>query len=144
MTSKDIEIDFDKLVEIFNTNGKTSAKEYIEDTYGEKYELIQRRLTKETSYFFNRNTRKYEKQSVSTVNFLSMNELFNGKPEEKSLPIQEYNSSDYDIDFQKLVVDLLKDKMLEINKYIQFDQSRKLVTINGKSLEYNGYKVNII
>ena len=43
--------------------------------------------------------------------------------------------------FKDMIVNLMKDKMQEISKYIHLEQSTKLALINIKKLEESGYQV---
>lgn len=145
MTYK-IDIDFEKVIEIFNNSGKASAKEYVKETYGVKYDFVQRQIYRHTSYAFNKSTRKYELSDKPTEPFLSMDELCNKSIESS---VSEENDSKevtnaYDLKFQNLIVDMMKDRLCELTKFISIDQGRKNIVINLKSLEMNGYNLKVL
>lgn len=145
MTYK-IDIDFEKVIEIFNSSGKESAKEYIWETYGVKYDFVQRQIYKQTSYIFNKSTRKYELSDKPNEPFLSMDELCN-KSIEPSINEDNYSkevNNPYDLEFQNLIVDMMKDRLCELTKFISIDQGRKNIVINLKSLETNGYNLKVL
>ena len=141
---KKIDVDFDKIVEVFNNEGKEATKRYVESTYNCSYAHVQRRIKEEGNYIFSRHTRKYEPIDYSAVEFMTLEELY---MEEKIIKISDedspafgFNPQSDDI-FKDIVVNLMKDKIQEISKYIHLEQSTKLVLISLKSLEHNGYKV---
>jgi len=144
---KNKNIDFDKLIEIFNKDGKQAAKAFVEETYNSSYAIIQRRIKSETNYCFNRNTRKYEIQETEEPEFMSIEELYEGKSKpvvSKGDHFSINNVSEAISDsFKELMVNLMKDKMQELNKYFYLEQSTKQVVINIKKLEQNGYHVII-
>lgn len=45
MTNRNVSIDFEKFVEIFNNDGKPTAKKYIEDTYDITYNICTKALS---------------------------------------------------------------------------------------------------
>ncbi|SQB34174.1 hypothetical protein [Clostridium cochlearium] len=59
MSSKNINFNFEEFVEIFNSQGKPAAEKYTKETYGIAYNVVQRRLVKDTSYAFDRSNKKY-------------------------------------------------------------------------------------
>ncbi|MBM7616353.1 hypothetical protein [Alkaliphilus hydrothermalis] len=144
---KNTEIDFDKIVKIFNEDGKEVAAAFVEAEYQSSYPVIQRKVRKETNYVFNKNTRKYEIKADKHDGFMTIEELCEGKSqprvfEEKSSPKPDSIEIIND-DFRSLMLHLMKDKMQEINKYIYLEQSTNQVIIQLKKLEANGYKVVI-
>ncbi len=144
--NRNIAVDFDKLVKIFNEDGKEAAIEFVKEEYKSSYSLIQRKIRKETNYFFNKNTRKYEIKTDNGASFMTMEELCEGKSQ-PSTYIENHNlEGNIDIindDFKGLILNLMKDKMQEISKYIYLEQSTNQVIINLKKLEDNGYRVII-
>jgi hypothetical protein len=139
VSSNDINIDFDKLVEVFNNDGRPAAEKFIEDTYGIAYNIVQRRLTKETSYVYNRAIRKYVVKNSTEDVFISTDKLFKGKPEPKQV-----TSNYVEFNFNDILTDILKDRLLELSKYFTISQSTKEISINMKLLKSSGYKLNIL
>jgi len=141
MSSNDINIDFDKLVEVFNNDGRPAAERFIEDTYGVAYNIVQRRLTKETNYTYNRAIRKYVMKSSTEDVFISTDRLFKGK----SIKEPKQVTSNYiELNFNDILTDILKDRLLELSKYFSVSQSTKEISINMKLLKSSGYKLNIL
>lgn len=140
-----IDVDFDKIVKVFNQDGKQAAKEYVENTYNCSYPNIQRRIKEEGNYRFNRQIRKYEPIDESAVEFMTLEELY--KEEIETIEVSNEDGPNFglipqlDDMFKDIVSNLMKDKIQEISKYIHLEQSTKLVLISLKKLEQNGYKV---
>ncbi|WP_142414188.1 hypothetical protein [Hathewaya massiliensis] len=141
MPNRNVSIDFEKFVEIFNNDGKPTAKKYIEDTYDITYNIAQRRLVKETNYVFSRATKKYIVQNKTEEVFISTDKLFEGKfiSKDKQSTLNEKN-----ISFDDILTDILKDRLTELGKFFNISQSSKEISINMKLLNSSGYKVNIL
>ncbi|MEL7596611.1 MAG: hypothetical protein AAGU01_00260 [Clostridiaceae bacterium] len=141
MSSKNIKINFEEFVEVFNTKGKPTAEKYTEDTYGIAYNVVQRRLVKETSYSFDRANRKYIIVDKADEAFISTDKLFKGKAiirnEQKCL-------EDIGVNFNDILTDMVKDRLIELSKYFNISQSSKEISINMKLLKSSGYKLNIL
>lgn len=142
-----IDVDFDKLVKIFNEDGRAAAASFVETEYQSSYPFIQRKLKKESGYYFNKETRKYELKSENQSTFMTLEELYEDNSKPKAYVNQQSLDQDsVDIvtdDFKSLMLNLMKDKMQEINKYIYLEQSTNRIIIKLKKLEANGYKVVI-
>lgn len=141
MSSKNINIDFGEFVEVFNNQGKPTAERYIEDTYGIAYNVAQRRLVKETSYAFDRSNRKYIIVDKADEAFISTDKLFKGK----AITKDEHNFlENIEVNFNDILTDMVKDRLMELSKYFNISQSSKEISINMKLLKNSGYKLNIV
>ena len=143
---KNKDIDFEKLITVFNNEGKEAVMEYVKNTYNTSYAVIQRRIKVETNYHFNKNTRKYELTNKEQTPFMTLEELYKDNP--KTITTTNEDRSNIDLNphqdenlFKDVVVNLMKDRIQEISKYIQLEQSTKSVLISLKKLVDNGYKV---
>lgn len=136
---KQIDIDLKEIVEIFNRSGKTAATEFAKQKYGVNYYLIARRIKSETNYRFNKGTRKYELSEHNDNQFLTLDQLCKTNPVavEKTQVFPQIQT----ISFETILVDLMKDRLVEISKYIQLDPSCKKITINIENLKKTGYEV---
>jgi hypothetical protein len=139
---KNINIDYDKIVEVSNSNGKVAAQEFVKESYELEYDYVCRKLLKETDYFYNRSSRKYELKSSGEAQFMSLDELCKDKgqkPVKKSTEVEPNN-----LVLETIIVDLMKDRIVELSKYIHIEQSTKKIVINMQSLERAGYQVSIL
>jgi len=132
---------FDQFVEIYNSQGKDAAIEYVAQKCNMDYVLFQRNMRKQSTYVYDRSTKKFKVQDNENQ-FMSLEELCNTKPvSTKKDSISNNNWGK--IYFDKIVVDLMKDRLSEISKYIFFEQSSKEIQIDSKSLQRDGYTLSI-
>lgn len=136
-SSKNINIDFGEFVEVFNNQGKPTAEKYIEDTYGIAYNVAQRRL----SYAFDRANRKYIIVDKADEAFISTDKLFKGKAITKD---EQNFSENIEVNFNNILTDMVKDRLMKLSKYFNISQSSKEISINMKLLKNSGYKLNIL
>lgn len=137
-----INVDYQKVVEIFNLNGKASAQEYVKNTYGLEFEMFSRRLLKENGYFFNRSSRKYEIKTAGEEQFMTLDDLCKVKE-----PKPAVNSKETEINnlgLESIIIDLMRDRIIEISKYVHIEQSSKRIVINLQNLQKSGYEVKMI
>lgn len=141
--SKNIDIDFDKLVDVFNRNGRVAAEEYVKNSYDIEYYLAIRKLTHETGYRYNKSSRKYELKESTENQFLSIEELCN---DAKTKPVKtlENLNTECNISLETIFVDLMRDRLVEISKYISIEQSSRKIIINLQSLKKSGYEVTMV
>lgn len=142
VTKSIMNIDFEEFVHIFNTYGKDYAKSFIENKYGKGYETVQRIVAKQSKYFFSFNKRKYELKQSSAIDaeFISIDDLYKGKNNEKVAiePVQGFYKP---LCFDDLIIDLIKDRVLEFSKYIVIDHANSKITVKSKLIESDGYEI---
>lgn len=139
---KDIDIDFAKVVDIFNKGGREAAREFVDKTYGIEYYLVARRIKNETAYSYNKGKRIYELKDADENQFLTLEEICRvEKNETEEKPIEHKICS---TPFETILVDLMKDRMTELSKYVHIEQSSLKITINIASLKKSGYEVMIL
>ena len=116
-----MKIDYDKIVEVFNNEGKEAVIDYVKKTYNCSYIYLQRKIKEEGNYYFDRNTRKYEPIDEAEVEFMSLEELY---MEDKTIETSNEDSPAFGLTpqlddiFKDIVINLMKDKIQEISKYI--------------------------
>ena len=141
--AKEINIDFDEFVHIFNIEGKEKAKEFAGTKYNRSYEYVQRRLYKESNYYFDRGEKRYKKKDTGVVDadFMSVDELYKGK----SLPSQLKQGTEAklasSIDFEDIVMSLIKDRLTELSKYILLDHGTNKVVVKASAIKDNGFEL---
>ena len=94
--------------------------------------------------------KKYELINTKEEKFLTLEELCD-TPKHSS-KIEEYTTrKDTSLDlgivsdsFKELVLNLMKDRIKELNKYVFFEPSSKIISIDTKKLEKNGYTVMLV
>ncbi|WP_346939239.1 hypothetical protein [uncultured Clostridium sp.] len=143
--AKEITIDFEKFVHIFNTEGKEASEEFLATTYGAKYPNTIRLLKQSTNYRYNRGIKKYELRHDEGSDFISMEQLCeqnNAKATKvvASIPEKVYYSNPMD----SLTIDLLQDRLLELTKFIKISVSSKTINIDINQLRDSGYDIQLI
>ena len=139
MIEKDPAIDYDGFVEIYNQHGKAEASKLARDLYNFSIQQMQRRLERQTDYQYDRITGEYRHREVPMrppEKFLSLDDL-----ERSRKPVQIPEMASSDLDFDKLVVELLYDRGLELSRYIRIDHGTKTVIIDKNGLVQDGFRV---
>lgn len=142
-THKDLE--FEKFVHIFNTEGKSAAKQFVSSISNINYDYFVKLLKQYKGYIYNRNLKRYELPSNDESPFISIDDLFNKEKDDAtklvaSIPEKIYYKDPSD----SLTIDILQDRLMELSKYIKINQSSKTIEINLERLRESGYDVNVI
>lgn len=140
MGTKKIEIDYVKLVEIYNKEGKLKADEHIQTTYKLSIEYVYQRLVK-AGYTYDRTHKKYLSTSA-TPNFLSLETLL----QPTAQPVTPANQvpwlePTYTTEMDALIMELFKDKLLQLNQFMKINHYSKTVLLNKTALLEEGYKI---
>ncbi|WP_373899725.1 hypothetical protein ACER0A_000790 [Haloimpatiens sp. FM7315] len=133
-----IEIDFDEFVNILNEKGKSEAVLLSRKKYDLSFQQVRRRLLKLTDYCYDSSQRIYIHKSKVAVDsgFMTIDELNSSIPKENthkgfmSLSGHVPNSS-----FDELIKELIKDRLMELNKYVSINHETKTLIINTKNLK---------
>lgn len=73
---------------------------------------------------------------------MSLDELCNIKEQKLLANSQETKVTNFGI--ESIIIDLIKDRMIEISKYIHIEQSSRKIIINLQNLQKAGYEVKMI
>lgn len=127
-------IDFKKFVDIFNTQGKGAAVTHVAEAYGVRYDTIVKRLKKESEYTYSQQRDRYILKSESNDEsaFLSLDELCNSD-NMKNSHIANTISSD------EIIFHLIKDKFLEMSKFVMLESSSKKILLKVDAARTAGY-----
>ncbi|MDA8223898.1 MAG: hypothetical protein M0Z35_19835 [Desulfitobacterium hafniense] len=132
---------FDKYVELFNSNGKDAAIEYITQECKTDYLAFQRIMRNKSSYVYDRSTKKYRARN-NEDQFMSLEELSTTKAASTKKEITANANRDKVI-FDTILIGLMKDRLTEIAKYILFEQSSKEIHIDSERLQRDGYTLTV-
>ena len=134
---------YDKFVQIHNTEGKESATKFLENQYNIQLPTFLKRLKNESTYTYNRKLKKFEKKSLD-AGFISLDDLCDTKGK-SSVDTTQNNVelASNIVDFNNIIVDLMRDRLTEIYKYIKIDPSSKTIIINTKALKENDYLLTV-
>lgn len=138
-----VEIDFDKVVSIANTEGWQAASEFVAKEYGLGYQNFKRLLRLKGTYTYNKKIKKYEVVTTKKDPFMSIEEM----SQTKSVPHAGTQVGKVKLvpqSFDDLMSKLIKDRLLEISKFLELEQSTKRLKINMSYLKKDGYTVEFL
>ncbi len=138
------ENDFPVIAEIYNTSGKRAANAYIQEAFGIKnpWSVIDR-IRKNAGYKFNEaeNCFLIKQAPDDEKIFMSMEELCgNGSlatSEKKANP----NENTSCVSMEKLIHELISDRLLELSKYVTLEAANRTILIDRTSMIAAGYKI---
>lgn len=139
-----IKIDFDEFITTFNKKGKNEAITLAKEKYNLSFQQVRRRLMKSTDYFFDTSLRIYKHRDDADIenNFMTIEELNCSKTKEnfqKRLePLPGLSPSQ---SFEDLVKELMKDRLMELSKYVSINRETKSLIINTKNLKKDCFEL---
>jgi hypothetical protein len=143
-----IAIDFDEFVNVFNEKGKSEAQILAREKYNLSFVQIKRRLDRYTDYCFDTSLRKYnhkKQEGVITAEFMSIDELDNHKTKETIIKgIGPLSGPSSNSNFDELVKELIKDRIIMLSKYVTLDQETRKLIINTKNLKRDDFDLVVV
>lgn len=139
------DLDYMKFIEIFNTEGRRSARDYVKENIPFNYDYFIKLVKRYTGYQYNKESKKFELLKAAESQFMSIDDLLN-KPKDNatsivaSIPKAIYYKDPID----ELNLDLLQDRLIELSKYIKIKSSTKSIEINLIRLREGGYDIELI
>ena len=141
--TKIAEEEFPEIVKKYNSGGKAAAYEYLRDKYGIKqpYFVIDR-IRRSKKYIYDSTTDQFSEQGKSSSEdiFMDLDELCGTitavaeKPSESVLDTRPAA-------MEKLVHELIRDRLLMLSRYIVLDSSTRTILIDRTSLSADGYSI---
>lgn len=135
--------DYEKIIKIFNESGDRSAMEYIQENYGIKAPRgVIMRIKKSPGYSYDA-----EKKKILVSNdtdgsiFMGIDELCN-KGTSNALKSSVVSTTNNDT-LESLYKELMLEKLLELNKYVNLNRYSGTININKQALITDGYRINI-
>lgn len=132
--------DFPGIVEIYNRDGRRATYEYIRQKFGLKkpYFVIQR-LIEKSDYIYDKGKDKFELKDTGKGDelFMSLDELCRDDPGETHVTSKERAAAS----MEKLVQELISDRLLELSRYITLESSSHTIIIDRTSMKNDGYCV---
>lgn len=139
--------DYDKIVKIHNESGIKAAMEYIELNYGTKYPRdVLIRIKKSPGYSYDAATKKIiaSNDTAEKSIFMDINELCKPIASRKLIPVTAASIEDTkDIALEVLYQELMKEKYIELTKYIRLNRYSNTICIDKTALIANSYQVSI-
>ncbi|QAA33504.1 hypothetical protein [Clostridium manihotivorum] len=139
------DLDYMKFIEIFNTEDRKSARDYVKEHIPFNYDYFIKLVKRYTGYQYNKESKKFELLKATESQFISIDDLLN-KPKDNatsivaSIPKAIYYKDPLD----ELNLDLLQDRLIELSKYIKIKSSTKSIEINLIRLREGGYDIELI
>lgn len=142
MAQKVDESDFGEIVSVFNTNGRKAALQYIREKFDMNYPgTVLKRIENSSEYSYDKSSRQFIINACNDGSelFLSMDELC-GKSA-KASTIGTHTDAQREAALERLTRDLIKDRLLELSKYIMLDSVSRTIIIDRTSITADGYKI---
>ena len=123
---------FSEIIDLYNTEGRTAAYDLIRSRYGLKhpYSTITR-IKRSGKYLYDEESDRFISSDAGT----SAESVFMG------LDDAELNTVDRSSAMEKLIRELMSDRLLMLSRYITLDTSSRTVLIDESSLSSDGYKI---
>ncbi|MEQ8156852.1 MAG: hypothetical protein ABRQ25_18580 [Clostridiaceae bacterium] len=139
---KIVQIDFDEFVCVNNEKGKAEAKILAREKYNLSFEQVKRRLLNGTDYYYDPKTRtyKHKEKLAYEAEFMSLEELDKKnfyQPLEKGIMGHKGPGSGFD----ELVQELIKDKIIELSRYISIDHRTRKLFVKTDTLNRDGFSL---
>lgn len=140
--------DYAEIARIYNSQGKTAAKQFIQDSYGVKDPwYILRVLKGSKGYRYDSAKDKYvpDSQKDDESLFMGLEELCNEQEichKVTRVPALKTKGKAAS-SINNMFYSLMQDRLNEISKYIEMEQSNASVSINVTALKEAGYHVCI-
>ena len=134
---------FPEIVELYNTEGKTAVFDRMRSQFGIKCPyFVLRRIRNSSKYTYDK-----ENDQFISVQASSSDDVFMNLDELCSSPIIPSKADDDQIHndqrhtMEKLVNELINDRLLTLSRYITLDSASRTILIDQTSLAADGYRV---
>jgi|LGOV01.1.fsa_nt_gb hypothetical protein len=133
-----------KIVQIYNDEGRSAAYDLLRSQYGVKNPyFVMKRIDKNPKFEYNQDNDCYQIRSETKVDdvFMSMEDLCSPVLPKHIKSSEKQLIDNRPIEMEKLIRELLGDRLLEFSRYIILDSSSKTMVIDQTSLKSDGYRV---
>lgn len=135
---------FPEITRIYNTEGKKAAYAVLRDKYGVKHPFfVINRIKESKDYSYDQETDRFtgrtDKDSAESV-FMDLDELCSPAvttAARKEPPVRDSRPAA----MEKLVHELISDRLLALSRYITLDSSSRVLYIDQTSLASDGYQI---
>ncbi len=134
---------FPEIIKRYNSGGKTAAYDYLRSSHGIKnpYFVISR-IQKCEKYTYDPDTDRFLEADTSTADnvFMDLDELCGTtivSADHTAKALQDTRPAA----MEKLVHELISDRLLTLSRYITLDSSTRTILIDQTSLSVDGYQV---
>lgn len=134
---------FPEIIERYNSGGKAAAYDLIQSRYGLKNPyFIMRRIKKCRKYTYDPDIDQFTDVGVSASDsvFMDLNELCSTVVVKTQEPVDAVPDR-RPAAMEKLVHELISDRLLILSRYIALDSSTRTILIDQTSLTSDGYQI---
>jgi len=134
---------FPEIIDQYNSCGKTAAYDLLRSRYGIKNPyFVMTRIRECGKYTYNPETDQYSRtdENASDSVFMDLDELCGtplGKSEVSASPTFDVRPAS----MEKLIHELISDRLLTLSRYITLDSSSRTILIDHTSLSADGYQI---
>lgn len=137
------EEEFPKIIEEYNTGGKSAAYDYLRSEYGIRHPyFVINRIKECGKYLYDADTDRFSESDTSVVDgvFMGLDELC-GTTAVAAVRHPDPAAAPRPAAMEKLVHELIRDRLLTLSRYITLDSSTRTILIDQTSLSADGYQV---
>ena len=134
---------FPEIVEEYNNKGKTAAYDLLQNRYRIRHPyFVLARIRKCGKYTYDPDTDRFMQVEAGPEErvFMNLDELC-GTAVVKAQPLEESITDSRPMAMEKLVHELISDRLLTLNRYITLDSSARRILIDQTSLTADGYQI---
>ena len=135
---------FPELVELYNNEGKIAVYDLLRSQYGMKqpYFVLQR-IKSCDKFDYDAETDRFAVKGTSNADdvFIGLDELCSGQIIEKCHDDCISSIDSRKAAMEKLVNELIKDRLLTLSRYITMDSVSRTILIDQTSLSEDGYRI---
>ena len=134
---------FPEIIEQYNAGGKSSAYDHLRSRYGIKNPFfVLRRIKACGKYDYDPSTDHFSETGKDLVDniFMDLDELCSTsviRPQKVENPVTDTRPAA----MEKLVHELISDRLLTLSRYITLDSSTRKILIDQTSLMADGYQI---
>lgn len=134
---------FPEIIEQYNSGGKTTAYDYLRSKYGIKHPyFVINRIRECGKYKYDPDTDQFSKadKSMDDSVFMDLDELCGTSVFTAERPSKTVLDT-RPVAMEKLVHELISDRLLTLSRYITLDSSTRTILIDQTSLSEDGYQI---
>ncbi len=134
---------FPEIIEQYNSGGKTAAYDYLRSKYGIKHPyFVINRIRECGKYKYDPDTDQFSKadKSMDDSVFMDLDELCGTSVFTAERPAKTVLDT-RPVAMEKLVHELISDRLLTLSRYITLDSSTRTILIDQTSLSEDGYQI---
>lgn len=134
---------FPEIVERYNSGGRTEAYDFLRSRYGIKHPyFVINRIRECGKYNYDPETDRFDTGEATVADdvFMNLDELCAGtavKPAQQAPP----DVGSRPEAMEKLVRELISDRLLTLSKYVALDTSTRTILIDRTSMTADGYNI---